>query len=107
MSDTDFAIGQNNHETQAENRNNAVEENFTLNNTNNSTQVDSSQVDMHTFEKNLVRKMESVTTTDETRVQVAILTAIKDLLIPTVELTMKSVNASSGQDVDKVIPDRD
>ena len=46
-------------------------------------------------------------TTVETRVQNAILTAVKNLVIPRVELAMKSVNTSSGCGVDSVVLDPD
>ena len=48
-----------------------------------------------------------VVTTVETFVRVAVLTALELLLIPRLELAMKSVNASSGPDVNSVVPDPD
>ena len=93
-------MGQSNHEAQTESRANAADGDTCLNEANDPTQVNSSQVDMHTPEKNIVSKVrievDSVMTTVETRVQFAVLTAIKKLVIPRVELAMKSVNASSG-----------
>ena len=56
---------------------------------------------MHTLEGNVVNKVRSevdnVMTTVKTRIQDAVLIAIKNLVIPRVELDMKSTNASSGR----------
>ena len=61
--------------------------------------------------KNIVSKVrgevDSVMTTVETRMQGAVLFAIENLLIPRVELAMKSVNASSGREVGSVVLDPD
>ena len=46
-------------------------------------------------------------TTVENRVHEAILTAMESLVIPGVEIAIKSVNASSGRDADSVVPDPD
>ena len=43
----------------------------------------------------------------EIRVQAAVLTAIETLIIPGVELAMKSVNASSGHGIGSVVSDLD
>ena len=51
--------------------------------------------------------MDNVLTTVETRVQDVRLTAIDNLLIPRLEVAMKSVNASSRQDIHSVAPDQD
>ena len=68
------------------------------------TQVDSLWVDMHTLEENIVSKVRSevdnVLTTVETRVEDAVLTAIENLVIPRMELAIKSANAFSGLSVD-------
>ena len=75
-----------------------------LYNTNDTTQANYPQVDMHTLEKNIVTKVrsevDSVMTTVETRVQDAVLTAIKNLVSARVELAMKSAKVSSGRSVD-------
>ena len=93
-------IGQSNHEALTDSRANAVDRNPCLNNTKDPNQVNKSQVDMHTLEENIVSKvgseMDRVMTTVETRVQDAVMTAIENLVIPRVELEIKSVNASSG-----------
>ena len=50
-SDTDFMIGQINHETQPGDRINTADKNTTLNKANISIQVNGSQMDIHTLEK--------------------------------------------------------
>ena len=103
-SDADFMIGQSNHTAEAESRENMTSRGNILNNTNDTTQVNYPQVDMHILEKNIVSKVRSevdnVMTTLETTVQDTILTAIESLMIRSVELAMKSTNASSGRSVD-------
>ena len=77
---------------------------ISLDNTKNTTQTNYPQENMHTLEENIVSKVPSevdgVMTTVETKVQDAVLTAIESLVIPRVELTMKSANASSGRSPD-------
>ena len=110
-SDTDFMIGRNNHETHTESGTNTVEKNMTSNNANDPTQANSSQVDVHTLEKNIVGKVRSevgnVMAMVQTRVQDAILTAMKSVMIPRVELAIKSVNASFRQNTASVVPESD
>ena len=59
---------------------------------------------MHSFEENIVSKVQSevdnVMTTFETRFQDAVLTAIENLVIPSMELALKSANAFSERSVD-------
>ena len=109
--DTDFIIGHSNHGLQTENRGNMVNVNTSSDNTNNPTQVNHSQVDVHTLEDYIVSKVQSevdnVITTIETRVQDALLTAIENLVIPRVELALKSANASSGRSVDSNVLEPD
>ena len=66
-------------------------------------------MDMHTLEKNIVSEvlseMDSLMITAETRVQEAVMTVIENLVILSVELAMKSVNASSGHGIDSVLLD--
>ena len=73
-------------------------------NTSNPTQFNYPQVDVHTLEENIVNKVRSevdnVMTSVETRVQDKVLTAIENLVIPKVELVMKSADALSGRSVD-------
>ena len=82
-SDTDFMIGQNNHETQFEDTANAAGGNTSLKNINNSIQVIASQAGLHTIEQNITNKVCSevniVMTSFETRIQEAV------LVIPRVE----------------------
>ena len=91
-SDTDVMIGQTNHEIQFNDRTNTADGNITLNNANNSTQVNGSQVDMYTLERNFVCKVRievvTVMTTVEARVHDAVLTAIENLGIPRAERAM-------------------
>ena len=102
--DTHFMIGQSNQDEQAESRDCMIYRGTSSDNTNNPTQVNYPQVDMHTLEKNIVSKIRSdknnVMTTVEIRVQDAVLTEIEILVIPRVELAMKLANASSGRRVD-------
>ena len=79
-------VGQNSHETQPGDRPNTVDETADLNNANNSIHVNSSQVDMHTRENNIVIKVrcevDNLMTSVETRVQDAVLTAMENLVNP-------------------------
>ena len=99
-------IWQNNHEVQSESETNTVEEKITSNNAKNPAKGNTSEIDVHTLEKNFANKVrgevDSVMTTVENRVRDAILTAIESLVIPRVELAMKSVNASSGRDENSI-----
>ena len=67
-------------------------------------QGENRQVVMHTLVENIVSKARSevdgVMTTVEFRIQDAVLTAIDNLVIPRVELAMKSTNASPRRSVD-------
>ena len=100
-SDTGFMIGQNNQSADTEGRGDLASGGSTLNNINDTTQTKYPQVDVHTLEKNIVSKVRSeiysVMTTVQTSVQDAVLTAGESLVVPRVELAMKSANASSGQ----------
>ena len=66
---------------------------------------------MHTLEENNTSKIRNevhiVMTTIKTIVQDAVLTAIENLVNPTVELAMKLTNASSGRIVDGKVLDAD
>ena len=88
--DADFMIGLSNHETQTGSTTNVADRDTALIDTNDPTQLNSPQVDMHTLEKNIVSKVrsdvDSVVTTVEARVQEAVMTAIENLVIPGVEL---------------------
>ena len=101
---TDFMIGKSNHDVRNESRDSMAYRGTSSDNTNNATQVNYPHVDKHTHEENIVSKVRSevdyVITSVETRVQDMVLTAIDNLVIPIVELAMKSTNASSGWTVD-------
>ena len=56
-SDADFMIGQSNHEDQAGSKTNVVDIGISSNNMNDPIQVNSPQVDMHTLEENVLRKV--------------------------------------------------
>ena len=56
---SDIVIRQNSPEAQTKNRASMADGNITLNNTNHSTQINGSQVDIHTGEKNIAKKMRS------------------------------------------------
>ena len=108
---TDSMIRQKTPETQFNLRNNTAEEITTLNNANNPIQVKDEQVDLHTFEKNIVKKVlnevDKVMTSVESKKRDAILTAIENLVKPRAELAMKSVDLSSGRGVHRVVFDAD
>ena len=76
-------------------------------NTNISTQVNYPQVDMHTLDENIVSKVRSEVDNVMTTVETRVLTAIEILVIPRVEVAMKSTNASSGRCVDGNVLDPD
>ena len=90
-------IAQIKHEAQTESKPNLAALIFSLNDTNDQIQVSGSEVDVHTLQKNFVSKLRSgvdnVMTKVESRVRDAMLTAIKNLVIPRVEPGKKSVNA--------------
>ena len=104
-------IGRSNREAQTESRANVADKNTSLNDINDTNQVNGSQVDMHTLAKNIVSKVRSEVdsrmTTFEARVQGAVMTAIENLVKPSVELAMKSVNASFRHEVGSVVLNSD
>ena len=97
-------IGRSNHDVQSEKRGTVSNIGTSSDKTSNQTQVNSPQVDMHTIEVKIVSKerseVDNVKTTVETKVLNAVLTAILNLVIPRVELALKTANASSGRSVD-------
>ena len=109
--DTNFIIGQSNQDEPVESRNDMFCRCTSLDNISNPNQCNYPQVYVHTLEENIVSKVrregDNVMTSVETRVQDAILTAIKNLVIPKVELAMKSANAPSGRSVDGIVLERD
>ena len=102
--DTDFMIRQSNQNEQNETRDYMLRRGTPSDNASNPAQFNYSQVDVHTLEENFVSKVRSevdnVMTSVETNVQDAVLTAIENLVIPRVELAMKSANAHSERSVD-------
>ena len=54
------------------------------------------------FNKNIDREMSNIVDTVEDRIQNAILTAIDNIVVPKIELAIKSINASSGRDATSV-----
>ena len=103
-SDVDFMVKQNNHEAQAGSKTNVVDRGTSSNKKRGSIQVKNPHMDMHTLEENIVSKVRSqvdnVMTTVKTTVQDAVLTAIENIVIPRVDLVMKSANASSARSDD-------
>ena len=54
------------------------------------------------FNERIDREMNNIVDTVEDRIQNAILTAIDNIIVPKIELAIRSVNASSGRDVASV-----
>ena len=54
------------------------------------------------FNERIDREMNNIVDTVEDRIQNAILTAIDNIIVPKIELAIRSVNASSGRDVTSV-----
>ena len=106
-SDANLMIGQSSREDQTEKRSDRANRVTFLYYTNEPTQVNGSQGDMHTLDKNIVSKVrsgvDSVKTMVETRVHHVLLSSIKILVTPRVELAVKSVNASPGRGIGGVV----
>ena len=94
--DTDIMIGQNNQNKQVECREDVICRGTSLGKVHNPTQVNYPQVDVHTLEEKIVNKVRSEVdfflASVETGVQDAVLTAIEKLVIPRVELAVKTTN---------------
>ena len=109
--DTDFMIGQSNQDEQVEGIDNLICSGTSSNDASNPTQINYPQVDVQTAEESIVSKVgsevDNVVTSVETRVQDAVVTAIENLVIPRVELAMKSANAYSERSVDGKILEPD
>ena len=109
--ETDLVFGQSNQDERTESRSSMTYRGTSSDSTSNPTQIIYPQVDVHTLEENIVSKVRSevdnVMTTIKTRVQDPVLPAIANLVIPIVELAMKSANASSGRSVDGNVWDPD
>ena len=106
--DQDMIIGN----TSSEGQENVVvfegtnDQDFTVSNSGNSTAVKKSAVNVKTLERcfneSIVREMSEIVDTVEDRIQNAILAAIDNIVLPKIELSIRSINASSGRDVTSV-----
>ena len=76
---------------------------FTVSNSSNSTAVNESAMNVKTWERcfneRIDREKSNIVDTVEDRIQNAILTAIEKVVAPKIELAIRSINASSTQDV--------
>ena len=76
---------------------------FTDSNSSNNTAVNESAMNVKTLERcfneRIDREMSNIVDTVEDRIRNAILTAIENIVAPKIELAIRSINASSGQDV--------
>ena len=110
-SDTEYMIGQNSSENRSGDRANTVNEATTLFNTDYSIQGKGSQVNIHTLEDIVFNKIRcesnNVIASVEKRVQGSALTEIENLVIPRVELAVRSVNVSTGCGMDNAVLDPD
>ena len=79
---------------------------FTVGTSNNDSVVNGSAMTMKTleryFNKKIDREMSNIVDTVEDRIQNAILTAIENIVVPKIELAIRSINASSGRDATSV-----
>ena len=109
--DIDFMIGQSNQDEHSESKDDMICRGNSSDNSSNPTQINCPQVDLHTLEENIVKKVrrevDNLMTSVETRIQDAVLTAIENLVIPSVELALKSANAPSERSVDGIVLDPD
>ena len=109
--DTDFMIEQSNQNEHTENRDNMLRRGTSPDKASNPAQINYPQVDVHTLEEIIVSKVRSevdnVMTSVEITVHDAVLTAVENLVIPRVELAMKSGNAFSGRSVDGFVLEPD
>ena len=79
---------------------------FTVGTSNNDSVVNGIAMSVKTlescFNERIDREMNNIIGTVEDRIQNAILTAIDNIVAPKIELAIRSINASSGQDVTSV-----
>ena len=103
--DRDMIIGKAASERQ---ENNVVSEgtsdrDFTTGTSNNNIAINESTTNMKTLERcfneRIDREMNNIVDTVEDRIQNAILTAVDNIIMPKIELAVRSVNTSSGRDV--------
>ena len=82
---------------------------FTVGISNNSSIVNGNAMSVKTFEKcfneRIDREMSKIVDTFEDRIQNAILTAFEIIVVPKIELAIRSINASSGRDATSVSAD--
>ena len=79
---------------------------FTVGTSNNDSVINGNSKNVKTlemcFNERIDREMNNIVDTVEDRIQNAILTAIDNSIAPKIELAIRSINASSGQDVANV-----
>ena len=79
---------------------------FTVGTSNDDSVVNGNAMSMKTLERcfneRIDREMNNIVDTVEDRIQNAILTAIENIVTPKIELAIRSINASSGQDATSV-----
>ena len=79
---------------------------FTVGSSNDSSIVNGNVMNVKTLERcfneRIDKEMNNVVDTVEDRIQNAMLTAIDNIVAPKIELAIRSINASSGQDVTSV-----
>ena len=106
--DRDMIIGNATSERQ---ENNVVSEgtndrDFTVGTSSDNMPVNESTIDMKTLERcfneRIDREMNNIVDTVEDRIQNAILTAVDNIIMPKIELAVRSVNSSSGRDMTSV-----
>ena len=103
--DQDVFLGNAARESQANTVVNegTIDRDFTVGTSSNNTVISENMVNVRNLERcfneRIDREMNNVVDTDEIRTQNAILTAIDDIVAPKIELAIRSINASSGQDV--------
>ena len=79
---------------------------FTVGTSNNDSVVNGNAMSVKTLERcfneRIDREMSNIVDTVEDRIQNAILTVIKNIVAPKIELAVRSLNASSGRDATSV-----
>ena len=82
------------------------DQDFTVGTSNDSSTVNGNAMSVKTLERcfneRIDREMNNIVDTVEDRIQNAILTAIDNIVAPKIELSIRSINASSGRDVTSV-----
>ena len=82
------------------------DQDYTVGTSNVSSIVNENALNVKTSERCFIeridRKMNNIVETVEDRIQNAILTAIDNIVAPKIELSIKSINASSGRDMTSV-----